>query len=154
MTQFLGTHEFKLDAKGRVSIPGAFRTALAKAGTDEIILRPSHLGPFVEGWPPAVFEAICENLQNYDTFSEQGDDLATVLFAQAHLTRHDSEGRLVLPDALRQHIGVEVGALVSFVGKGRKFEIWDVARGAKDTETAMNRAREARLTLSPRRPAP
>ena len=63
--QFLGTHQNRLDAKGRVSVPAAFRAAL-KAGNEangtHLVLRPSHQHPCIEAWPAAVFEALAEPL--------------------------------------------------------------------------------------------
>ena len=69
MTHFLGTHQNRLDAKGRVSVPAPFRAALkARGDTDgngngtHLVLRPSHQHPCIEAWPAAEFEALSEPL--------------------------------------------------------------------------------------------
>ena len=61
MTHFLGTHQNRLDAKGRVSVPAPFRAALRRRwrhrngnGT-HLVLRPSHQHPCIEAWPAAEF---------------------------------------------------------------------------------------------------
>jgi MraZ protein len=148
MTQFLGTHVFRLDAKGRLSIPARFRSALERTGSDELVLRPSHLMPCVECWPKSAFENLAEGLNALEAFSEQADDLSAVLFSLSMDVRPDAEGRLVLPRALAQH--AELDEEVALVGSGRHFQIWHPAAAQKRAEEAMRRARERGLTLPPR----
>jgi len=148
MTQFLGTHVFKLDAKGRLSIPARFRAALERTGSDELVLRPSHLMPCIECWPTPAFERLAAGLDNLDAFSEQADDLAAVLFSQSHNIRPDAEGRLVLPRGLAQHAAVTEE--LALVGTGSHFQIWEPAAAQRRTDEAMRRARERALTLPAR----
>ena len=82
MVQFLGTHQNKLDTKGRVSVPAPFRAALrARDETNgtHLVLRPSHQHPCIEAWPSAEFEALAEPLNRLDLFSQAHDDLAASL---------------------------------------------------------------------------
>jgi len=65
MALFIGTHQNKLDAKGRVSIPAQFRSVLKKmshagegAAIATMYLRPSHQNPCIEGWSELGFEAL------------------------------------------------------------------------------------------------
>jgi MraZ protein len=37
----------------------------------------------------------------------------------------DREGRIILPDFLREHAGLSGSPLVSFMGLGRIFQIWE-----------------------------
>jgi MraZ protein len=145
MTRFLGTHVFKLDAKGRLSIPARFRAILDRAGSDELVLRPSHLLPCVECYPTAAFEALSEGLDKLDVFAEDTDDLAAVLFAQAQNVRPDSEGRLVLPKSCAIHAGLKDE--VALIGAGNHFKIWEPAAGQAYTESVLQRAREKALTM-------
>lgn len=148
MTQFLGTHLFRLDAKGRISIPARFRAALERIGSDELVLRPSHLMPCVECWPVPAFDTLAAGLDRLDSFSEQADDLSATLFSQAHNIRPDSDGRLVLPKGLAQHAALSDE--VALVGNGAMFQIWEPAAAQRRADEAMRRARERGLTL-PRR---
>src|SRR5262245_60437006 len=78
MVQFLGTHQNKLDAKGRVSVPAPFRAALRARGENNgthLVLRPSHQHPCIEAWPAAEFAALSEPLNRLDIFSQAHDDL-------------------------------------------------------------------------------
>jgi MraZ protein len=144
MSQFLGTHTNRLDAKGRVSIPASFRAAL-KAGEGGLVLRPSHKHPCVEGWPAATFHALATPLDALDMFGEAHDDLAAALYADAHPTEPDKEGRIVLPDDLIAHAGLADS--VVFMGLGRTFQIWEPEAAERRRAEARERTRTRGLTL-------
>jgi MraZ protein len=153
MTQFMGTHQNKLDAKGRVSVPAPFRSAL-KAATlqagDEtngthLVLRPSHQHPCIEAWPAPVFDALAEPLNRLDLFSQEHDDMAATLYADAFPVEADKEGRIVLPDDLVTYAGLSDA--VVFMGLGRIFQIWEPGAAERRRAEARVRARERGLTL-------
>jgi MraZ protein len=148
MTQFMGTHQNKLDAKGRVSVPAPFRTALK--GSDEangthLVLRPSHQHACIEAWPAPDFEALAQPLNQLDVFSPEHDDLAATLYADAFSVEADKEGRIVLPDQLVEYAGLSDA--VVFMGLGRIFQIWEPAAAERRRAEARIRARERGLTL-------
>ncbi|MBV1836699.1 division/cell wall cluster transcriptional repressor MraZ [Acetobacter estunensis] len=146
MSVFLGTHQNRIDAKGRVSIPAGFRTVLrAKAVEGEalMILRPSHTLPCIEAWPSAAFSALAQPLDRLDMFSDEHDDLAAALYADAYPLDSDKEGRIILPDFLREHAGIT--DQVAFMGLGRIFQIWEPK--AADQRRAEARQRSRRVTL-------
>jgi MraZ protein len=149
MTHFLGTHQNRLDAKGRVSVPAPFRNALrALANGDDaaaLVLRPSHKHPCVEGWPAASFHALAQPLARMDVFGEDHDDLAAALYADAHPVEADRDGRIVLPDEFVQH--ANLSDAVVFMGLGELFQIWEPAAAERRRTEARERARNARLTL-------
>jgi MraZ protein len=146
MTQFMGTHQNRLDAKGRVSIPASFRAVLRESDADgALVLRPSHKHPCIEGWPGAVFAALSAPLQKFDVFSEDQEDLAAALFADAWPMEADKEGRIVLPENLKTHAGL-VDSVV-FMGLGTTFQIWEPKAADQRREAARERVRARGLTL-------
>ena len=151
MSQFLGTHQNRLDAKGRVSVPASFRAGLralageAESGGVALVLRPSHKHACIEAWPPSTFDALAAPLERLDLFSEDHDDMASALYADAFPVESDKEGRIVLPEALLAHAGISGG--VTFMGLGRIFQIWQPEAAEKRREEARERARAKRLTL-------
>ena len=155
MGQFLGTHQNRLDSKGRVSVPASFRSALrartgeAEAGGVALILRPSHKQPCIEGWPPDEFDRLALPLQRLDLFGEDHDDMAALLYPDAYPVESDKEGRIVLSEMLLSHAGI--GAGVTFMGMGPIFHIWEPEAGERFRAEARERARVRRLTL-PARP--
>jgi MraZ protein len=161
MTHFLGTHQNRLDAKGRVSVPASFRAALKnggdknggdKNGDDKnggdhasLILRPSHKQPCIEAWPLAVFTQLETPLQELDLFSEAHDDMAAALYADAYPLEADKEGRILLPASLVIH--ADLTDAVVFMGLGRIFQIWEPGAAEKRRAEARERARARGLTL-------
>lgn len=150
MTHFLGTHQNRLDAKGRVSVPAPFRTALkarseANGGATQLVLRPSHQHPCIEAWPAGEFDALAEPLNRIDLFSQAHDDLAASLYADAFPVEADKEGRIVLPDNLVAYAGLS--DTVVFMGLGRVFQIWEPGAAERRRAEARERARVHGFTL-------
>ena len=153
MTHFLGTHQNKLDAKGRVSVPAPFRAALRTLadgngngeGSANLVLRPSHKHPCIEAWPAATFAELANPLERLDVFSEAHDDLAMTLYPDAYPAETDREGRIVLPEWLVAHAGLTDS--VAFMGLGRTFQIWEPEAAERRRLEARENARAHRLTL-------
>lgn len=149
MSHFLGTHQNRLDAKGRVSVPAPFRAALralaAAADAPFLILRPSHQHACIEGWPGTEFRQATSQLERLARFSDEHEDMAAALFADAFPVEADREGRIVLPDSLVLHAGLADG--VVFMGLGHTFQIWEPAAAERRRAEARERARSSRMTL-------
>jgi len=145
MSQFLGTHQNRLDSKGRVSVPAPFRTVLRDAEDQTIVLRPSHKHPCIEAWPAAAFAQLAAPLNSLDLFSEDHDDLQTALYADAFPVEPDREGRIVMPESLQLHAGLTEA--VVFMGMGRTFQVWEPAAAARRTAEARERSAARRLTI-------
>lgn len=149
MSQFLGTHENRLDAKGRVSVPAPFRAAL-RAGLDAdgpvtLILRPSHKHACIEGWPAAKFEALAAGLGKLAQFSDEHEDMAAALYADAYPVEADKEGRIVLDDRLVKYGGLS--GQVAFMGLGDIFQIWDPTAAQRRRDDARSGAKLRALSL-------
>jgi MraZ protein len=152
MAQFIGTHQNKLDAKGRVSIPSQFRSVLklmshadAAAPVAPLVLRPSHQYPCIEGWTEKGFEALSAPLDGYQQFSPEHDDFVMALFGDACPMETDKEGRIVLPAPLAEHAGLSENVI--FIGLNKTFQIWEPAAGARRLADAREKVRAAQLTL-------
>lgn len=148
MANFLGTHQNRLDAKGRVSVPAPFRAALRsrdETNGTTLVLRPSHQHQCIEAWPTAEFEALSEPLNRLDLFSQAHDDLAASLYSDAYAVEADKEGRIVLPDQLISYAGLT--ETVVFMGLGRIFQIWEPAAAERRRAEARDRARTHGFTL-------
>lgn len=152
MTQFLGTHQNRLDAKGRVSVPAPFRMALrGEDSVARLVLRPSHKHPCIEGWPTQAFHALAGPVDQLDTFSDEQDDIATSLYSDACQVEADKEGRIVLPEDMKTHAGLRDA--VVFMGMGRIFTIWEPAAAEQRRAEARERTRNRNLTLPGAKPA-
>ena len=146
MTQFLGTHQNRLDAKGRVSVPAAFRTALRGIdGTAALVLRPSHKHACIEAWPRSVFDALEAPVDRMALFSDDQEDFTTSLYSDAYPVEADKEGRIVLPEDLKLHAALTDA--VTFMGMGRTFQIWEPAAADRRRADARERTRTRNISL-------
>jgi MraZ protein len=154
MTQFMGSHHNRLDAKGRVSIPATFRGKLREDAPDgaaaALVLRPSHRHACIEGWPASEFHRLGATMEKLDVFSEAQDDLTFAFYADATELVADKEGRIVLPEILASH--ASLSEAVVFVGLRDHFEIWEPTAAARRREEAHERARARGFTLPARTP--
>ncbi|MCL4163921.1 UNVERIFIED_CONTAM: hypothetical protein GTU68_016794 [Idotea baltica] len=58
-----------------------------------------------------------------DMYDAGREALELVIFGESERLGFDSTGRISLPAKFRDHAGLS--GKVTFVGRGRKFEIWD-----------------------------
>lgn len=153
MSQFWGMHQNRRDAKGRVSIPAPFRVALRNNRQAEangtIVLRPSHKFACIEAWPIEEFQRLSIPLESLELFSEEYEDLAAALYADAFPVECDKEGRVLLPESLVRH--ASLGDAVVFLGLGRTFQIWEPQAAEQRRNEARERARTRGFTLPPAR---
>jgi MraZ protein len=148
MKQLFGTHENRLDAKGRVSVPAAFRNAWKHETEMTLVLRPSLIAGCVEGWPTpnyAKYEAELAAMAETDP-NRQG--FATKIYSDAVELELDGQGRIMLPDHLVAE--AQLGEAVCFLGRGTHFHIW--APEAAKAFLEATRALAPRLTFGA--PAP
>src|SRR3546814_5797544 len=75
--------ENKVDQKGRVSVPAAFRTALAGLSYQGIVAFPSHRADAVEGCGIDILEQLNARVQEIALFSETYDDLSITIFSDS-----------------------------------------------------------------------
>ena len=137
MGLFLSTTINRIDKKGRVSVPAAFRTTLATEAFQGVILFQSYTKPAIEGVSMQVMEQLNSRLDSHlDFFSNDHDAMATVLFGDAIPLSFDGDGRITLPQTLMEFAGLDDQA--AFVGLGQKFQIW--APDAFETERQSARA--------------
>ncbi len=145
MDRFLSHFTHRFDAKGRISIPAAFRQALAKDGYEGVYAFPSLDAPALDCGGHKLLAEIDALLETLPPFSPARDAFATALLGTSEILRMDSEGRVLLDDRLKTALGLENEAV--FVGQGHKFQIWEPSRFAAHLEAARARVRLLRAGL-------
>lgn len=137
---FVGTHIVGVDAKGRCSIPAAFRAALQ--GAETVYLWPSYKAPCLEGGDLALLERYQAAMARLETGQ---DDFEYAIFGEARALECDATGRVSLPEALRAHAGLNSQA--AFTGLSDRFEIWSPEALEARVAAARARASEAQALL-------
>ncbi len=148
---FLSRFTNALDAKGRVSVPADFRTAIALGGLenndefDGIVVWPSLEGKWLEGGGMALVRSKLDLLKNLEPHDHARIAFERAYFGESFRLGFDASGRVSLPKELAEFAGLD--KQVTFVGMGERFEIWDadaylakakqVRKLAKDTRQAL-----------------
>ena len=115
---FLGTHEPKLDEKGRLILPAKFREELA---TGLVITKGQERCLYV--FPQSEFVNITETLRQAPVTQKAARDYSRVMFAGAHDEIPDRQGRVTIPQGLREYASLEKECVV--IGANTRVEIWD-----------------------------
>ncbi len=114
----LGTHEPRLDEKGRLVLPAKFRDALAGG----VVLTKGQERSIVV-WPAAEFARYAEQLREASRNDARVRSYLRVLFSGAFDELPDRQGRVTLPPTLRDYAGLTRDVVV--VGAHTTAEIWD-----------------------------
>lgn len=140
---FMDTVINKVDTKGRVSLPADYR-AIVKELSTEIVCYRSLTSPCIEGCTEELLDKLATDIEtSLDFFSQEQDDLTSIIFGDAKRFQFDSTGRVVLTEKLMKH--AEITDTAVFVGKGKKFQIWNLENWEKEEQ----RIREAVLKNRP-----
>ena len=117
MAELLGQHRYQLDPKGRIALPTRFREGLAE-GAYVTLGQDGCLYAFpAEEWRRQTEAARARPLSG-----RAARDYNRMFFGYAEQVKLDSQGRLLVPQRLRSHIGLEREAVV--LGVDDHIEIW------------------------------
>lgn len=136
---FISTMTGTLDAKGRVCIPASFRDVLTAQDTAGVYICPSFADAALEGFGEEVLQEFHQRQAAADPFFSQAtDDKVFAVLSMSQLLPRDENGRVRLPEEFIAHAGLK--DRVTFVGMGRKFQIWDSASFAPVQAERLKRA--------------
>lgn len=117
---FTGKYEQLLDDKNRIAIPAKWRDqfdapAYLTSGDEKCI------AVYTKG----AFEAASAEVLAMPASTKEGRDGRRKFFGDARDVAKDSQNRLLVPQPLLDHAGLEKEILV--IGTGEWFEVWDKA---------------------------
>ena len=113
----IGRYSTKVGAKGRVAVPVKFREGLGKAPIISQGYEKSLLLVERDKW-----EELTGFLKNKPLTRGPARDTERFLFGSAFEVEFDSQGRIVVPQELREFAGLSDEAV--FLGLGNRVEIW------------------------------
>jgi MraZ protein len=117
---FLGTHQPRLDDKGRLFLPAKFRDDLADG---LVITRGQERCLYV--FPDPEFTRLYEQMRQAPVTSKAARDYQRVFLSGASNERPDKQGRVTVPPHLREYAGLTRDCVV--IGAGARLEVWDAA---------------------------
>ncbi|MBI3649411.1 MAG: division/cell wall cluster transcriptional repressor MraZ [Actinobacteria bacterium] len=118
MAELLGAHSYSLDPKGRVSLPQRFREAFAEGvwltvGQDRCLY----------GFPRVEWERRSQEVASFPLSDNDGRAYARQFFGSSAEAELDGQGRVTLPQRLRDVVGIVKEVVV--LGVRDRLEIWD-----------------------------
>jgi MraZ protein len=116
---FIGEFEYRVDEKGRVPVPPRFRTEELKK--DGMVLSPG-MEKCITLYPPSEWKKIADSLTAGPLLPSKLRRLNRAIFATAFSVEMDGQGRIVVPNHLRQHAGITGEVVVT--GANTYVEIW------------------------------
>ena len=128
---FIGQFPVRLDAKNRAFMPAAFRRILQQADSQTLVIRKDYFENCLVIYPAQQWqEEIAGVRARLNRFDGNQQMVYRKLVSEAQEVQLDSNGRLLLPQALLDKVGIKQDAL--FVGMEQTIEIWapQVASGA------------------------
>ena len=115
---FLGTHEPRLDDKGRLVLPAKFRDGFS---TDVVLTKGQDLS--IVMWPLSEFQLYAQKIREASRNDARVRSYLRVFFSSAFDEQIDKQGRITLPAALRDYAQLNRDVIV--VGADTTVEIWD-----------------------------
>lgn len=121
---FFGSYEHVLDEKGRTSLPKDFRDALTRLkGQAYITAYPRCLAIL----PPDAFQSWQSRLTGERArLDDAAQRIRRLILGMAAAVNIDRQGRILIPNHLREHAGIE--REIVFTGVGDEIEVWDRSR--------------------------
>lgn len=114
---FLGEYQHSLDAKGRIILPSKFRGLLA----DGCVLTRG-LDKCLAVYPSQEWERVSSGLREASQSNRAARDFLRIWYASAVEEEPDKQGRISVPEHLRDYAGLE--REVTVTGRGEFAEIW------------------------------
>jgi len=118
VAELLGTHSYQLDPKGRVSLPTRFREVFA----DGAVLTLGQDGCLF-CFPRAGWDERSREVYDLPLSDAESRAYARMFFGKAEAVELDAQGRLLIPQRLRNEVGIRKEVVV--LGVFDRVEIWD-----------------------------
>lgn len=123
MSTFIGNIEARLDDKGRIFIPAAYRKILGEMESRRIIMRRDTDNECIIFYPEQVWNDKVGQLRQALNEWDPDDQMILMQFmAEAEILEPDSQGRVLLQKKNVEMIGAQQDVL--FVGMLDRFALW------------------------------
>ncbi len=123
---FRGQFLHSIDIKGRVSLPSRFRESIAVDDRQMLVITPAPFEPCLHVYPLSEWERLENKISEYSNWETNAVRFRRVYISAAIECELDKHGRVVVPQNLRERIGLEKE--VHLAGMGRIFEMWSKSR--------------------------
>lgn len=148
--RFLGNIEAKVDAKGRIFLPAAFRKVMQSSGEGQLVVRKDAFQDCLVIYPESVWNDQVDALrQRLNRWNRQHQQIYRQFVSDVELISLDASGRLLLSRRSLEKVGIQ--SQVRFLGVGDTIEIWaaDDSPGPYMDEEEFGKALESLMQDEP-----
>lgn len=114
---FIGEFNHSIDSKGRINIPSKFREKLG-----EIFYLTKGLDNCLFIFPESEWKVFEDKLKTLPLTKKEARAFVRLFFAGATEVSFDKQGRITIPQTLREHGKIQKDAVV--IGVGTRIEVW------------------------------
>ena len=118
---FRGRYEHTMTKTGRVSIPSKFREVLRKNNSDDTFVI-TNFDSYLIAYPMREWSELERKLSKISLTDSEATSSIRYLMGNAVDCPIDNQGRVLIPQSLRLHAGIETEVVL--VGMLKKIEIW------------------------------
>ena len=136
MNTLIGTYECKVDAKGRLMLPVAFKKQLSSVMEKGFVLKRAVFQPCLELYPMQEWESMMQNVNKLNRFKKKNNDFIRRFTAGVKSVDLDVSGRLLIPKDLVGFAGITKEIVVT--SAVNIIEIWDKDKYEKAIDDAAN----------------
>jgi len=140
---FFGEFAYRIDEKGRVLIPPRFRRELGEG----IVLTPG-VDKCINAYPLSGWRKVAAALTSGSISRSKLRKLNRAIFATAFSLNLDGQGRIALPDPLREYARIEDEVVI--VGVNTYLELWNTEQWEVEKATSLEQAGQIIETLEGR----
>ena len=123
MLNITGTYECRVDVKGRLMFPVAFKSQLAAVIAQGFVIKRSIFRNCLELYPVPEWNSESERINKLNRFRKKNVDFIRKFMAGVKTVELDGTGRLLIPKDLVKFAGIAQDVVLASVVN--KIEIWD-----------------------------
>ncbi len=131
---FIGHFTHTIDSKGRLSIPVKFREEI-NSDSKGIVYITTDLDPCLVVYTLDEWNALLEKINNFPVMNQGVKAYRRLLFSRATECTLDKQGRILIPQNLRDYAGLSGDTYL--VGNDKKIEIWHPKKWNASEASAM-----------------
>ena len=126
MAKFIGEYKAKVDDKGRVVFPSAFKAGFDADAQLRFVVKKSLFSNCLEMYTYQEWEADSEAVRGKLNFFNREHDTFWREYMRdtAEVAPDGKVGRILIPRSLLEKVGIGVGSEVIFSGSNHIIEIW------------------------------
>jgi len=127
MTTFIGDYTVKIDSKGRLSFPAAFKRQMKEASSDGFVLKRDVFEKCLILYPMEEWERQNAMIrEKTNPYNKEHARFLRMFFAGTAEVMLDANSRMLVPKRLLEHAGIRDEVVLA--GQSGKIEIWDAGK--------------------------